>query len=412
MRFTPHILPSRSGNVGIITLNNPSKLNVLSLEMCQSLNDILSVWQKDKTLRATLFRGASMANDDNGRKRRRAFCAGGDVASLYHAAKQQSESNHEQGRGHSNMLTSDFFREEYTFNYRIAMQCQHNPSVPQISLWDGIVMGGGVGASIHGKYRVATENSLFAMPETAIGLFPDVGGTYWLPRLPGGIGTYLALTGAQLKPDDLIYLGLATHFIPSEELDAMTEALINASKDAPQDVDCAAGVLLSFHNVQKHEIDPNKSFIASHRDQIDNAFGEDTLTVENIMEKLTYLKSEFGQQSLQTLERLSPTSLKVTLEALRRGKMESMDIAKTLQMEFRMGQRFVRHQESDLFEGVRAKLVEKDHSPKWNPSNINSVTNEYVMSFFDSLGKHELELDDVWNREHLDLLKKEDTSKL
>lgn len=274
------------------------------------------------------------------------------------------------------------------------------PHQPQISIWDGVVMGGGVGLSIHGKYRVATENTIFAMPETKIGLFPDVGGTWWIPRLKlyrdrqrkgvvGGVGNYLALTGARLKGDDLIYAGIATHFIPSERLNELKQALIDATNNSTQSLgDCVAGVLMSFHD-GKVNLDLDKAFLSKNRKEIDQAF-DGKQSVEDIVSTLESMKSDsqFAKTTLETLKQMSPTSLKVTLEALIRGsKVQSIEAA--LDMEYRMSQAFMR-KDSDFYEGIRAALVDKCGEPRWNPSSLEGVTNSFVDKFFDDLGDREL----------------------
>mmetsp|Transcript_3901 Transcript_3901/g.5098 ORF Transcript_3901/g.5098 Transcript_3901/m.5098 type:complete len:255 (+) Transcript_3901:131-895(+) len=249
-------------------------------------------------------------------------------------------------------------------------------------------MLGGVGISVHGKYRIATENTMFAMPETNIGFFPDVGGTYFLPRLRGGLGPFIALTGSRLKPDDLLYAGIATHYIRSESIDAMVAQIVQKSiseHDIPSD--CAASVLMSFHE------DPgqNDSFLARNRNVIDESF-QNKSCVEDIVIALESLgpESKFGQKTLDVLKKMSPTSLKVTLEGLRRG-LEMHTIADCLKMEYRMSQGFMRDG-SDFYEGIRAALVDKDYKPSWEPSMLEDVTDDHVQSYFASLGDDELNL--------------------
>lgn len=418
MRFTPFLLPSRSGNLGRIELNNPKALNALNPDMVNCLNDVFSSWKKDNTLRAILMTG-----NNNDSFRRKAFCAGGDVKTVYEAGKgllgeldKVAFHQKQHGYGETGLLTADFFREEYKMNYKIATQ---NPNVPQISLWDGVVMGGGVGVSIHGKYRVATENTLFAMPETAIGLFPDVGGMFWLPRLNGGLGPYIALTGARLKADDLLYAGIATHYVPSKRLDELQQAILDATYigntddevgsdeengetyygyDPNKDYqtnkdnissstgDMVVGTLMSFHE----EITQKDSYLSMNRKEIDKAFHNKT-SVEDIMDCLEQLDSEFSKRTLYILGKMSPTSLKVTLEGLKRGKsMETIE--EVLKMENRVSQTFMRDG-SDFYEGIRALLVDKDKNPQWNPKKLSDVIDATVQSHFTSLGENELVLE-------------------
>ena len=324
-------------------------------------------------------------------KTKPAFCAGGDVKACYLAGLSKDESERE--------LTADFFREEYQLNYMIAMQPPH---IPQVSIWDGVVMGGGVGLSIHGKYRVATENCLFAMPETRIGLFPDVGGTWWIPRIKlysqwkkknvlGGVGIYLALTGARLKADDLMYAGIATHYCRSENLEDLRRALVEATStdESAAFDDCVASVLMSFHD---HSIDVDSSFLSRNRHDIDFAF-DGKSSVEDIIESLESMgDSDFGQSTLKTLRQMSPTSMKVTLEGLKRGALAS-DIGEALKMEYRMSQACMQ-EGSDFYEGIRSVLVDKDGEPKWNPSRLQDVTDESVDRYFKELGDRELSFEE------------------
>jgi len=387
MRHTTKILPSRLANVGCVQLNNPTALHALDLDMIRSLTDVVSTWQADKSIRAIIFSASSES-------KKKSFCAGGDVKTLYlDGIKDKGKINKQKhGYGEKGFYTSDFFREEFRLNHLIATQ---KKNVPQISLWDGIVMGGGVGISVHGKYRIVTENTLFAMPETGIGLFPDVGSTYWLSRLSGGLGEYIGLTGARLKASDLLYTGIGTHYIPSEKLKALVQVIVESSKqcdegdnDPGSAVDFASGILKSFHE----DIEHDSSFLAKYREDIEEFFaGKDT--VEKIMIALEKSESEFGQSTLSTLQKMSPTSLKVTLDGMKRGR-KLLDVGKCLQMEFRMAQKFMRR-DSDFYEGIRALLIDKDFSPKWEPDVLEDIKEEDVESFFTTLEENELSFDDV-----------------
>jgi len=253
-----------------------------------------------------------------------------------------------------------------------------------------------VGLSIHGKFRVATENTIFAMPETAIGLFPDVGSMYWLPRLQGGIGNYIGLTGTRLKADDLIYSGIATHYIPSERLSDFKENLVEISKGIHNDgndevtkseVSQLEDILTKYSS---QDIDPSQSFLAKNRTSIDSAFC-DVNQVEDIVLNLEQDGGEFGSKTLTQMRKMSPTSMKVTLEAIKRGN-SLRDVASSLVMEYRLSQGFMQHPNSDFYEGIRALLVDKDNSPRWNPTSLEQVSNELVLSFFNSLGDNDLSL--------------------
>lgn len=259
-------------------------------------------------------------------------------------------------------------------------------------------MGGGVGISIYGHYRVATENTVFAMPETAIGLFPDVGSMYWMPRLlsphtHAGIAVYLALTGQRLRAADLVYCGLATHHVPAAQLNDLEAALVTAStqqqSSSPNDI--LAPVLSSYHSTPA--IPPEESHLAKHKDAIADVFGpaleDGQYGVETICSALQQRSDDFGRTTLQTLQGMSPTSLKVTLEGLRRGAAVG-SLGEDLVMEFRMAQHFMRPG-SDFREGVRAALVDKDGKPQWNPASLEAVTDKMVESYFAPLS-HEWEV--------------------
>lgn len=347
------------------------------------MTPVLKQWQKTG-VRATLMIGSPYEKKG---KIKPAFCAGGDVKKVYLAGIDKEDNK--------SSLTADFFRDEYQLNHMIATQAPH---MPQVSIWDGVVMGGGVGLSVHGKYRVATENTIFAMPETKIGLFPDVGGTWWIPRLKlynqwksglvGGVGNYLALTGSRLTAEDLLYAGIATHYVKSENLDELKSALSESTNSSDDDGDCVAGVLMSYHD---HSIDTESSFLSQNRNDIDYAF-DGKESVEEIIVALESMSedSQFGQSTLKTLRQMSPTSLKVTLEGMKRGAKLS-SVGEALKMEYRMSQAFMK-EGSDFYEGIRAALVDKCGKPKWSPERLEDVTNDMVNSYFEPLGEKELDL--------------------
>jgi len=376
MRFTTKILPSVSGNLGIIELNNPKALHALTLDMVHAMQDVYSEWHKASSIKAILLKGSKDTS-------RHTFCAGGDVKQVYASIVGQQEHQHLHGHGITGLYSSEMFRQEYIVNHAIATS-----TTPQISLWDGVVMGGGVGISIHGKYRVATQHTTLAMPETAIGIFPDVGSMYWMPRmLKGGLSAYVALTGARLGPSDLLYTGLATHYVASERLEDLQVALVEATKhlkETEMTKDVVAPVLMSFHEMPP--MNPRESFVAKHKQVINDVFaGSDS--IELIVAKLNDLDSEFGRKTLKTMNAMSPTSLKVTLEGLKRGAQMN-NIGEDLQMEFRMMQRFMLTG-SDAIEGIRAVLVDKDQAPNWNPATLADVTDDMVQSYFEPLGEND-----------------------
>ena len=350
MRFTTKLLPSRSGRLGVLQLNHPKALHALTLDMVYCMQDVLEEWYKTDSLKAILIKSSEA--------KRPAFCAGGDVKTVYE-------------RGLSKSNPQEFFYEEYKVNHAIATS-----PIPIISLWDGVVMGGGVGISIHGKYRVATENTLFAMPETAIGLFPDVGSMFWMNRLlTRPVANYLALAGKRIDAADLIHTGLATHYVPSNQLKNLETALAEATDKAADDSDTfVESVLMSFHET----IDTGSSFLAVNQKIIERSF--DARSVEEVFDNLARDSSDFGQKTLDNLRKLSPTSLKVTFEGLERGSVIGT-IGEDLHMEFRMASACMRPG-ADFYEGVRAVLVDKDHSPKWSPSTLEEVSEEMVEAFF------------------------------
>lgn len=371
MRFTTKVLPSRRGNVGILLLNNPKPLHALTLDMAELFQDALTEWYKDDTVKAILVKSTKESKVP-------AFCAGGDVKSVY----MQGQEPGAFAGGSTPMPGAAFFRQEYMVNAMLATAPK-----PQVSLWDGLVMGGGAGISIHGKYRVATENSVFAMPETAIGLFPDVGSTYWMPRmLPEAIAVYLALTGQRLQAPDLIYTGLATHYVPSDKMEELEQALVAASEEGAADKtgeELVAPVLMSFH--QDPQQDPSASMLAQERKNIDEVFSsllsDTTRGVEDVVSSLEALQSEFGRTTLDTINKMSPTSLKLVLEGLRRGQKVG-SVHEALTMEYRMMLGCVA-EGKDFYEGIRAVLVDKDHNPKWKPDKLWDVTDEMIAAYFE-----------------------------
>ncbi|KAK6483192.1 3-hydroxyisobutyryl-CoA hydrolase [Huso huso] len=274
-------------------------------------------------------------------------------------------------------LSQDFFREEYILNNAIGTYQK-----PYVALIDGITMGGGVGLSVHGRFRVATEKTMFAMPETGIGLFPDVGGGYFLPRLQGKLGLFLALTGFRIKGRDVQQAGVASHFVDSEKLPSLEKDLVQLKTPSNTDV---AGVLNSYQAQSK--LDDGKPFIlAEHMDQINRLF--EASSVEDIMQKLNEDGSSFALKQLETLKKMSPTSLKITFRQLQDGA--SMSLQEVLVMEYRLSQACMRGH--DFYEGVRAVLIDRDQSPKWKPGVVEEVTEDLVDGCFKSLGSNDLKL--------------------
>jgi enoyl-CoA hydratase len=349
---TDEILLERRGGIALVTLNRPKALNTLTLGMYRTLDPDLIAWGKDPAIRAVVIRGAGG----------RAFCAGGDVRAIYDA-----------GRGKTTGLTADFFREEYCLIQRV-----YRFPKPYVALLDGITMGGGAGVSIHGSHRIASEKFVLAMPETAIGLFPDIGATTFLNRCPGRIGRYLGLTGARIKAADALYCGLVTHYVPSARLEALTEALAGLewrAGEARRQVDEVAAQFTE---------PAGPAPLEQLRPAIDRCFAPQT--VEEIIVALEREPGGWAKAALESIAKASPTSLKITLRQLQIGA--AYDVERALQLEYRMTQHVM--QRHDFFEGVRALLVDKDQAPKWQPASLAEIREEEVEFYFRPLGAREL----------------------
>lgn len=329
--------------VAEITLNRPKALNALTLEMARGLMAQLTAWAQDDAVRAVVIRGAGD----------RAFCAGGDIRALYDA-KQTGDP-----------LTVEFFRAEYRLNHLVF----HYPK-PYVALIDGVAMGGGVGLSVHAGNRVASSRTLFAMPETGIGLFPDVGGSYFLPRCPGAIGMYLALTGARLGPADCVYAGIVDGFIVEDDHDAFVAAL-----RAGENVEAA---------MARFSGDAGADTLGAHRETIDRCFSGES--VEAIEAALQAEDSDWAQKTLRIMAGKSPTSQKVAFRQLQKGAAQSFD--DSMIMEYRLSQHFMAGH--DFFEGVRALIVDKDNETRWQPDTLAAVSDAMVEAYFDPVDAGDL----------------------
>ncbi|HEX6103295.1 MAG TPA: enoyl-CoA hydratase/isomerase family protein [Alphaproteobacteria bacterium] len=343
------ILFERRGGLGLVRLNRPQALNALTLEMSRRLDAMLKEWAADPEVRLVAIRGVG----------ERAFCAGGDVRALYK-------------EGPGSPYTEIFYREEYALNRNIFRFPK-----PYVALIDGIVMGGGVGISAHGSHRVATERTVFAMPETGIGLFPDVGATWLLSRCPGETGIYLGLTGTRIRAADLLALGLAEALVPSARIDALEAAL--PEMRARGEIDAL---------LRAHAADPGAPELGPHRATIDRCFAEPT--VERILEALDAEETEWARATATTLRTKSPTSLKVALKQLRLGRALP-DFEAAMRLEFRLVQHFMAGRE--FFEGVRAVVIDKDQRPRWSPDRLEAVSEASVAAYFAPL-ERELEFPD------------------
>ena len=333
----PEVIVAVEGRIGRLTLNRPQALGALTLTMCRLMIDALVAWRDDPRVEAVIIDHAG----------ERGFCAGGDIRALA-----------ESGAGDGSAARAFFFT-EYRLNHLI-----FGYPKPIITVMDGVTMGGGAGISWGAAYRVGTERTTFAMPETGIGLFPDVGGGWFLPRLHGGAGTWLALTGARLKAAGCEILGIVTDVIPSASLPDFKARL--AADPA------AVETLLT-----ELQTDPGRSAMIEHHDEIDRLFKGDT--VEAIVTALKADGSEWALAQAAILATKSPTSCKVSLRQLRQGAAMT-DFADVMRMEMRIAARVV--MSPDFLEGVRAVIVDKDNRPKWSPNTLEAVGDGMIDAIF------------------------------
>jgi len=340
------ILFHRRGGLGIAMLNRPKALNALTLGMIRAFDRQLTAWEADGSVRAVLLRGEG-----------RAFCAGGDVR-LVRASRHDAP-----GPGD---YKTELFRDEFRFMRRL-----HRFRKPWMALTHGITMGGGAGLSVNGAHCVASESTVFAMPEVFIGSFPDVGATRFLGRAPGRMGLYLSLTGARAGAADGMYLGFARHFVPQGRFDELTDALASASGPVE-------AVLARF------EADAGKSRLAALRPAIDRCFGQDS--VEGIVAALRKEPGEWAKEALAAIERASPFSLKLAFRILERG--QGLEIEDALALEYRAMMHVL--EEDDFYEGVRALLIDKDQKPRWRLASLAQVSETEVERHFEGLGEREL----------------------
>lgn len=335
MAVSDDILFEQRGHAGFVTLNRPKALNALNHDMVRELTRQLGAWATDDSIRHVVVRGAG----------EKAFCAGGDIISLYEG-KQAGETD----------LTGFFF-DEYLLNAQIKAFPK-----PYVALIDGIVMGGGVGVSVHGSHRVGTENTMFAMPETGIGFFPDVGGTFFLPRMPKSTGVYCALSAGRLKQGDAIETGVLTHTTSREKLAELEAAL------AENDTVEAALVAVT--------VAAGPSRLMEKADLIDQIFSAGS--VEEIMARLDASDDPWSQKTAEGIRAKSPTSVFLAFEQMLRGK--ELDFNGCMRLEYRIVTRIL--EGHDFFEGVRALLVDKDQNPKWKPGRLEDVDKTALSAYF------------------------------
>ncbi|HEV2531529.1 enoyl-CoA hydratase/isomerase family protein [Phenylobacterium sp.] len=331
------------GRVGRITLNRPQALHALTTNMCREMIAALSAWRDDPAVELVLL-------DHTGE---RGFCAGGDIRSLAESARGDGLANHE------------FFFTEYRLDHLLF----HYPK-PKVAIMDGVVMGGGVGIARPCRFRVGTERTTFAMPETGIGLFPDVGGSWYLSRMPDHIGTWLALTGARLKAADCELVGMITDYVESADLPELKDRII---KDP-----AAVETLLT-----EFEAEAGRPPIAGHQDEIARAFAGDS--VEGIVAALEALGSDWAREQLAIIATKSPLSTKIALRQMREGA-RAHAFAEVMTMEYRIAHRLaVSH---DFLEGVRAVILDKDNKPRWDPPTLKAASEAMVDAIFAPLASN------------------------
>jgi len=336
------VIARKEGRAGRLTLNRPKALHALNPDMCTIMYDALKDWRDDPAVEFILVDHAAGT---------RGFCAGGDIRLI-------ADSGALDGKD-----AAHFFAVEYRLNALI-----HSYPKPYVAIIDGVTMGGGVGIAVHGSHRIATENTTFAMPESGIGLFPDVGGGWFMPRLKGELGEWLAQTGARLKGKDVLAAGIATHFTEAANLDALKAAAI---KDGVKAFD-------------KLEQSAEGSF-APHIPLMDACFAKDT--VEQIFAALESSQDQWALKQLADLKTKSPTTLKVAKRQMKEA-LKSKSFEDNMRMEYRIAVRIVRTH--DFQEGVRAVIVDKDNAPKWSPATLEGVTDAMLDELFADLGAQEL----------------------
>ncbi|MFF1738403.1 enoyl-CoA hydratase/isomerase family protein [Streptomyces mirabilis] len=340
------LLLRTEGRAAYLTLNRPKALNALTHAMVRRIDRALTAWEHDPAVETVVLTGAG----------ERGLCAGGDIRAI-----------HDDARNGDGTASAAFWRDEYRLNARIA----HYPK-PYVAVMDGIVMGGGVGVSAHGSVRIVTERSKIAMPETGIGFVPDVGGTYLLALAPGELGTHLALTGSPTGAGDALLCGLADLYVPSDSLPRLLADLAHAP---------VRQVLGQYAQQEP----PGE--LAAARPWIDTCYAADT--VEEIIDRLLEQGGSAAEETAETLLTKSPTSLKVTLAALRRARRLG-PLENVLDQEYRVSCAALTA--PDLVEGIRAQVIDKDRSPRWTPPTLAEVTDADVERFFTPLGERELGL--------------------
>jgi enoyl-CoA hydratase len=349
----PDLIARREGALGVIRLNRPKAINAVTLEMFRDIDRALDEFEADPEVGLILLEGAG----------ERGLCAGGDIRALYESSKVEGD------------LGKILWREEYILNARIA-----GFPKPYVAFMDGIVMGGGVGLSAHGRHRIVTERTKLAMPEVGLGFFPDVGGTWLLSRSPGEIGAYFGLTGQTMNGPDAIYARFADAVVPSEKLGVLREKLVKLQPGITN-----AEVKSTIDGFATGE---TAGPVAAMRPQIDRWFAHDRM--QDIIAALQADGSELAHSTLKTLNEKSPRGLVVALKLLRLARASS-SLQECLVREYRAALQVFAS--DDFREGIRAAVIDKDRNPRWSPPRIEDLTPEMIAPYFAEIGASELVFD-------------------
>jgi enoyl-CoA hydratase/carnithine racemase len=334
--------------VGLITLNRPHVLNSLNLDMVKMINDQLEKWQSDNNVAFVCITGAG----------EKGLCAGGDMRTFYHLKEPEVT-----------QYANEFFSTEYKMDFQI-----HEYPKPVLVYMNGIVMGGGVGISIGADIRIVSEKTKWAMPEMNIGFFPDVGASYFLNQFPGNVGRYLALTGAVIKAEDLLYIGAADYYIKSEKWDECYRAIMDQQWQTDSAKETLQKLVNQFASEQSSE-----SAIARLQNKIDEHFSHEMMEdIINSLKAAVEKGDEWAAKTADTILSKPPVSLKVALKQLQKG--QDLSLKQCLQMELTLGISFMKN--PDFYEGVRAVLVDKDRSPKWNVATLQEINDQQILSYF------------------------------
>ncbi|KAF6175419.1 hypothetical protein GIB67_036510 [Kingdonia uniflora] len=344
----------------VAVLNRPNALNALNHQLASRLKELYVSWEEDDEIGFVVMKGSG-----------RAFCAGGDIVTLYHLINERKMEQ-----------CKDFFRSIYSFVYLVGTYLK-----PHVTLMDGVTMGGGAGISVPGTFRIATDKTVFATPETQIGFHSDAGASFYLSHLPGHLGEYLALTGEKLNGVEMIVCGLATHYSLSPRLTWIDDELVKLVTDDPSDVETLLEKNVDFASLDERSV-------MRRIETINNCFSRGTVEeiIDALESEITGTDDEWCTSALKRLKEASPLSLKVSLRSIREGRQQTLD--QCLEREYRMSlQAISGHITRDFCEGVRARMVDKDFAPKWNPPRLDQVSKEMVDSYFAPLSLSEPELE-------------------